>query len=240
MFDRFSISILNKTVKRVSNIISDIWCYVNTPKQLAIEMPRSKRRHRSRSESSVTQVHRNPDRSKRRRVESNESAKYKPPAESLDESSSSRRRKSKRSPHHNNNTNNNRRTPDSDRKSRRHYRKYRHDYNTRNNHYEKRDERERERERERVRTPVKRSPSAIRDDADGHLIYHTGDILQNRYKILSNLGEGTFGRVVKVKDSVMDTTMALKIIKNVEKYREAAKLEINALEKLADKRATEQ
>lgn len=29
--------------------------------------------------------------------------------------------------------------------------------------------------------------------------------------------------------------MALKIIKNVEKYREAAKLEINVLEKIADK-----
>lgn len=34
--------------------------------------------------------------------------------------------------------------------------------------------------------------------------------------------------------------MALKVIKNVEKYREAAKLEINALEKLADKRASDQ
>lgn len=32
-----------------------------------------------------------------------------------------------------------------------------------------------------------------------------------------------------------DHTMALKIIKNVEKYREAAKLEINALEKIAIK-----
>ena len=29
--------------------------------------------------------------------------------------------------------------------------------------------------------------------------------------------------------------MALKIIKNVEKYREAAKLEINALSKIAEK-----
>lgn len=37
-----------------------------------------------------------------------------------------------------------------------------------------------------------------------------------------------------------DQTMALKVIKNVEKYREAAKLEINALEKLADKNATDQ
>lgn len=32
-----------------------------------------------------------------------------------------------------------------------------------------------------------------------------------------------------------DHVMALKIIKNVEKYREAAKLEINALEKIATK-----
>jgi hypothetical protein len=37
-----------------------------------------------------------------------------------------------------------------------------------------------------------------------------------------------------------DQTMALKVIKNVEKYREAAKLEINALEKLAEKNATDQ
>lgn len=32
--------------------------------------------------------------------------------------------------------------------------------------------------------------------------------------------------------SCRDETVALKIIKNVEKYREAAKLEINALEKI--------
>ncbi|XP_058448148.1 LOW QUALITY PROTEIN: uncharacterized protein LOC131428307 [Malaya genurostris] len=79
---------------------------------------------------------------------------------------------------------------------------------------------------------------SVRDDADGHLIYHTGDILHNRYKILATLGEGTFGRVVKVKDMEMDHTMALKVIKNVEKYREAAKLEINALEKIAEQDPT--
>lgn len=224
-FDRFSI--IKESVKRVSNLISDIWCKLN-PQPLAIEMPRSKRRHRSRSESSPHAHH------KRRRVESreNESANYKP-AESYEESSSSRRRKSKRHIQ--------RRTPESDRNSRRHFRKYRHDYNTRNNHYEKHERKDRDERdgRERERTPVKRAPS-VRDDADGHLIYKIGETLQNRYKILSTLGEGTFGRVVKVKDSVMDNTMALKIIKNVEKYREAAKLEINALEKLADKRATEQ
>jgi CDC-like kinase len=78
---------------------------------------------------------------------------------------------------------------------------------------------------------------SVKDDADGHLIYHCGDVIQSRYKILATLGEGTFGRVVKVKDSETDQVMALKVIKNVEKYREAAKLEINALEKLADKNA---
>ncbi|XP_021939750.1 dual specificity protein kinase CLK1 isoform X9 [Zootermopsis nevadensis] len=79
-----------------------------------------------------------------------------------------------------------------------------------------------------------RAPS-VEDDEDGHLIYRHGDVLQDRYKILATLGEGTFGKVVKVKDMHVDHVMALKIIKNVEKYREAAKLEINALEKIAEK-----
>ncbi|XP_060646496.1 serine/threonine-protein kinase prpf4B isoform X3 [Drosophila nasuta] len=81
----------------------------------------------------------------------------------------------------------------------------------------------------------KTAKPVIQDDADGHLIYHNGDILHHRYKIMATLGEGTFGRVVKVKDMERDFCMALKIIKNVEKYREAAKLEINALEKIAQK-----
>ncbi|XP_063243452.1 serine/threonine-protein kinase Doa isoform X6 [Bacillus rossius redtenbacheri] len=79
-----------------------------------------------------------------------------------------------------------------------------------------------------------RAPS-VEDDEDGHLIYRHGDVLRERYKILATLGEGTFGKVVKVKDMDVDRVMALKIIKNVEKYREAAKLEINALEKIAQK-----
>jgi len=50
---------------------------------------------------------------------------------------------------------------------------------------------------------------------------------------MATLGEGTFGKVVKVKDLYKNEVVALKIIKNVKKYREAAKLEINVLEKLA-------
>ncbi|XP_065353922.1 dual specificity protein kinase CLK2 isoform X4 [Cloeon dipterum] len=74
------------------------------------------------------------------------------------------------------------------------------------------------------------------DDDEGHLMYRHGDCLQHRYRILATLGEGTFGKVVKVKDMDRnDRVFALKIIKNVEKYREAAKLEINALEKISEK-----
>jgi len=78
----------------------------------------------------------------------------------------------------------------------------------------------------------------IQDDEDGHLSYKLGDIIENetqRYKILATLGEGTFGKVVKVKELNTDKVMALKIIKNVDKYREAAKLEVNVLEKLQEK-----
>lgn len=78
----------------------------------------------------------------------------------------------------------------------------------------------------------------IRDDDDGHLIYVPGDTLQTRYKIKKTLGEGTFGKVVEVKD-LKDPNdrnrIAIKIIKNVDKYREAAKLEINVLKKIKER-----
>ncbi|XP_052764975.1 dual specificity protein kinase CLK2-like isoform X2 [Mya arenaria] len=76
----------------------------------------------------------------------------------------------------------------------------------------------------------------VRDDEDGHLIYAEGDVLQARYEVVSTLGEGTFGKVIEVIDKQRDGQhVALKIIKNVEKYRDAAKLEIIVLEKLREK-----
>ncbi|XP_070209076.1 uncharacterized protein [Littorina saxatilis] len=85
------------------------------------------------------------------------------------------------------------------------------------------------------RATEERAPS-VEDDADGHLLYRQGDVLQARYEVVSTLGEGTFGKVVECKDRRKNgERVALKIIKNVEKYREAAKLEINVLEKLREK-----
>lgn len=240
MLDKYiNITNISGTIKGVSRLLSDIWNRFHNPPLPAIEappapnpeavlspppavMPKTKRRHRSRSES----THGGHRDKKRRRVDSHDNDSN---FNSFEGSGSHRKPPS--------------RVYDT-RKERKHPRKEkeRHEYNTRSNHhhYEKRTrDKSRSPIRERERTPVKRSPS-FRDDADGHLIYHSGDCLLGRYRIQSTLGEGTFGRVVKVKDEVMESTMALKIIKNVEKYREAARLEINALEKLSDKNATEQ
>uniref|UniRef100_A0A3Q2Y2H7 dual-specificity kinase n=1 Tax=Hippocampus comes TaxID=109280 RepID=A0A3Q2Y2H7_HIPCM len=73
------------------------------------------------------------------------------------------------------------------------------------------------------------------DTENGHLAYKKGDVLEDR-EILDTLGEGTFGKVVQCLDHKRSgRQIALKIIKNIEKYREAAKLEINVLEKISHK-----
>merc|ERR1712150_113119 len=73
----------------------------------------------------------------------------------------------------------------------------------------------------------------IEEDKEGFLICSPGSLLQDRFKILSTLGEGALGRVHKVHDVINNRTIALKVIKNVEKHRDAAKLEIKMLKKLS-------
>ena len=81
-------------------------------------------------------------------------------------------------------------------------------------------------------SPATLKKRPVADDTDGHLAYLPGDVLADRYEIVSTLGEGTFGKVAKVRDLNNGSVVALKIIKNIHKYREAAKLEINVLRKL--------
>ncbi|XP_056619148.1 dual specificity protein kinase CLK2b [Triplophysa dalaica] len=77
---------------------------------------------------------------------------------------------------------------------------------------------------------------AVKDDEEGHLIYEPGDVLQDRYEIVGTLGKGTFGKVLECVDHRSGGShIALKIIKNVKKYREAAHLEINVLENIQQK-----
>jgi len=101
---------------------------------------------------------------------------------------------------------------------------------------------ERRRRRKKYRSSTNRSSEnnkngvkKIKDDEEGHLIYEIGDILQNRYRIKSTLGEGTFGKVLRCKDLDTNETVAVKVIKNIEKYRDAADLEINVLKTIAEK-----
>eukprot|EP00088_Acartia_fossae_P004137 TRINITY_DN11760_c1_g1_i1.p1 TRINITY_DN11760_c1_g1~~TRINITY_DN11760_c1_g1_i1.p1 ORF type:complete len:420 (+),score=34.47 TRINITY_DN11760_c1_g1_i1:25-1260(+) len=75
-------------------------------------------------------------------------------------------------------------------------------------------------------------PGPLQDDENDHLVFQYGDVLQNRFKMTEVLGEGTFGKVVKCYDMFRKKLVALKIIKNVHKYKDAAKLEINVLNKI--------
>jgi len=83
-------------------------------------------------------------------------------------------------------------------------------------------------------TRLLKMPVPTTDDEDGHLMYQTGDLLHGRYEVVRHLGEGTFGKVAEVIDhlSSSSSSIAVKVIKSVDKYREAAKLEINVLEKI--------
>ncbi|TKR80247.1 hypothetical protein L596_014349 [Steinernema carpocapsae] len=82
----------------------------------------------------------------------------------------------------------------------------------------------------------RRIDAAPENDQDGHLVFREGDILKDRFQLLKALGEGTFGRVLEVFDAKNGTKRrALKVIKNVAKYREAARLEVNVLNKLREK-----
>ncbi|XP_007421980.1 dual specificity protein kinase CLK4 isoform X1 [Python bivittatus] len=79
----------------------------------------------------------------------------------------------------------------------------------------------------------KRSRS-VEDDEEGHLICQSGDVLRARYEVIATLGEGAFGKVVECIDHHMrEMHVAIKIVKSVGRYREAARSEIQVLEHLS-------
>ncbi|XP_073386047.1 serine/threonine-protein kinase AFC3 isoform X1 [Physcomitrium patens] len=80
----------------------------------------------------------------------------------------------------------------------------------------------------RVYSPVWRD-----DDKDGHYMFELGENITPRYKIISKKGEGTFGRVLECWDREVQEYVAIKVIRNVQKYRDAAMIEIDVLRTLA-------
>ncbi|KAL2509362.1 Serine/threonine-protein kinase AFC1 [Forsythia ovata] len=81
--------------------------------------------------------------------------------------------------------------------------------------------------------PHNGSPPWRADDKDGHYAFAIGENLTPRYRILSKMGEGTFGQVLECLDNERKEIVAIKIVRAIRKYREAAMIEINVLQKLA-------
>ncbi|KAI5962400.1 LKH1 [Candida pseudojiufengensis] len=70
------------------------------------------------------------------------------------------------------------------------------------------------------------------DDENGHYIIKLNDTFANRFIIIKLLGQGTFGKVVQCYDKVNRENVAIKIIRNIQKYRDAAKIELRILSTL--------
>ncbi|XP_027354901.1 serine/threonine-protein kinase AFC2 isoform X1 [Abrus precatorius] len=76
------------------------------------------------------------------------------------------------------------------------------------------------------------SPPWRDDDKDGHYMFELGENLTSRYKIHSKMGEGTFGQVLECWDRERKEMVAIKIVRGIKKYREAAMIEIEVLQQL--------
>ncbi|CAA7397189.1 unnamed protein product [Spirodela intermedia] len=77
------------------------------------------------------------------------------------------------------------------------------------------------------------SPPLREDDREGHYVYDLGENLTPRYKILSKMGEGTFGRVLECWDREKCEPVAIKVVRSIHKYRYAAMIEIDVLNHIA-------
>ncbi|KAK0738611.1 kinase-like domain-containing protein [Schizothecium vesticola] len=67
------------------------------------------------------------------------------------------------------------------------------------------------------------------DDEDGHYIVIPENDLTDRYQMVKLLGQGTFGKVVQARDRQRNKLVAIKIIRSVQKYRDASKIELRVL-----------
>ncbi|GAA5852762.1 hypothetical protein JCM8547_002619 [Rhodosporidiobolus lusitaniae] len=93
-------------------------------------------------------------------------------------------------------------------------------------------------ERDNRHQKHKDAPQSAYSDAEGHFIVNIGALVTNRsprgctYTINKQLGQGTFGKVVAATEQPGGKAVALKIIRAVHKYQEAAKTEIKVLNQL--------
>uniref|UniRef100_A0AAV1V0J8 Protein kinase domain-containing protein n=1 Tax=Peronospora matthiolae TaxID=2874970 RepID=A0AAV1V0J8_9STRA len=70
------------------------------------------------------------------------------------------------------------------------------------------------------------------DDKDGDYLVLIGDHLAFRYEVLSALGQGAFGQVVRCVDHRTRKQVAVKIVRNRRAYRDQALMEVQVLAQL--------
>ncbi|XP_050441804.1 serine/threonine-protein kinase minibrain isoform X1 [Adelges cooleyi] len=68
------------------------------------------------------------------------------------------------------------------------------------------------------------------DDDNHDYIIRSGEKFLDRYEIMSLLGKGSFGQVVKARDEEEDCYVAIKIIKNKKPFLNQAQIEVRLLE----------
>ncbi|CEM17840.1 unnamed protein product [Vitrella brassicaformis CCMP3155] len=91
-----------------------------------------------------------------------------------------------------------------------------------------------------VQVPLDLNPNLADnwDDQDGYYLARPGEVMDGRYKVLQEcVGKGVFSSVVKCLDTVDGVEVAVKVIRNNEMMRQAAKKEMDILRQLnsADK-----
>nr|XP_061801573.1 dual specificity protein kinase CLK2-like [Nerophis lumbriciformis] len=81
--------------------------------------------------------------------------------------------------------------------------------------------------------PSSRTESSHESDEEaGHMLYHDGLVIKERYEVVSTLGVGAFGKVVECIDRVKGTHVAMKIARNNKSFWQAAKCEVAVLEEI--------
>ena len=70
------------------------------------------------------------------------------------------------------------------------------------------------------------------DDADGYYKIILGELIDNRYRVQSNLGRGMFSGVVRATDQKTKSLVAIKVVRNNETMYKAGQKEIDILQSL--------
>lgn len=98
--------------------------------------------------------------------------------------------------------------------------------------------RKEERSRKREKEKQKKAEEEVDEDGEPvrHFVWERGMKIDNdRYTVLSLLGQGTFGRVIECWDSKHNCKVAMKVIRGILRYVENGKIEAHILDKIREK-----